>query len=109
MPDGRHPVGGSQGSSAATQRVVDEEILKWQKPWGATECPPGDLPPWPLVERLVPCLEAEIREVAGSYAWKTGLGLDQLHPKHLIDTGVKSVPVHARICFLLLRSSGQLG
>ena len=76
-------MGGPEGSSAETQKVVDAEIIKWQVPWAATDEPPEDLPPWPTVERLVPALEEEIRAVCGTYSWRTGLGLDQLHPKHL--------------------------
>ena len=83
VPGGVHPTGGPEGSSATTQRVVDVEICKWQVAWVAADTPPEDLPPWPIVERLLPSFEQEIRDVGRSYSWRTGLGLDQLHPKHL--------------------------
>ena len=34
--------------------------------------------------RLTPVLGDEIRKTAAGYAWKTGLGLDQMHPKHFV-------------------------
>ena len=83
VPGGWHPTGGPNGSSAETQRVVDAEIVKWQIPWAAVDTPPEQLPPWPIMERLVPSLDCEIRKAACSYSWRTGLGLDQMHPKHL--------------------------
>lgn len=44
---------------------------------------PMIFPPWPIVARLTPLLDEEIHSVAATYTWRTGVGADQLHPKHL--------------------------
>ena len=35
------------------------------------------------MEQLAPALGEEIRKVGQSFKWRTGLGLDQIHPRHL--------------------------
>ena len=82
---GAHPPrqGMPNGVSSNPQEVVDAELGKWCGTWNATDTPASPLPPWPVVERLLPSLESEIREVGRTFKWRTGLGLDQLHPRHL--------------------------
>ena len=55
----------------------------WQGLWKATLEPAIALPPWPIVERLVPMLDSELRRTCSTYKWRTGLSLNQLHPRHL--------------------------
>lgn len=98
VPDGPHP-GSAVGQSSEPQKVVDAELLKWQSgPWNATMAAPEELPPWPLISRLTPIRGEEIREASRHYSWRTGLSLDQLHPKHLAILSDEAL--HALSCFL---------
>ena len=64
--------------------MVDAELMKWKSgPWQAEDFPSTELPPWPVVERLQPILGEEIRAASRTYSWRTGLSVDQMHPKHL--------------------------
>lgn len=86
VPGGAHPsrIGmGCAGVSSDPQEVVAVELEKWSGTWRAADEPADPLPPWPVMERLLPALEHEIRQVSISFKWRTGLGLDQLHPRHL--------------------------
>ena len=83
VPGGDHPGGKGQGLATNPQKVVDTELTEWQATWGATPEPAGELPPWPIVQRMMPILEEETRKTLKTYKWRTGLGLDQLHPRHL--------------------------
>ena len=82
VPGGTHP-GGRVGQSSNPQEVVTAELSKWANgPWKANQEDPTPLPPWPVMARLQPILGEE-RDAAKTYSWRTGLGLEQLHPKHL--------------------------
>ena len=86
VPGGAHPSRhgmGIAGVSSDPQKVVEVELRKWCEHWHASEEPAAVLPPWPIMERLTPALGLEIRKVGNSFKWRTGLGLDQLHPRHL--------------------------
>lgn len=70
--------------SSKPHKIVIAELKKWAEgPWNASTDGPEPLPPWPIVARLVPLLGEEVQVAASHYNWQTGLGLDQLHPKHL--------------------------
>ena len=62
---------------------MQAELEKWQPIWRAESQPPEPLPPWPVVERLQPFLHEEVRAEGRRFKWRTGLGQDQLHPRHL--------------------------
>ena len=74
---------GPNGVTSEPQKVVTAELSKWVGTWAASSEPADALPPWPGMERLVPALDHEIRKVSLTFKWRTGLGLDQLHPRHL--------------------------
>ena len=83
VPGGVHP-GGRVGQSSNPQEIADAELRKWQLgPWQAKEMHAEQLPPWPVIARLQPILGEEVRKAAKSYSWRTGLSLEQMHPKHL--------------------------
>ena len=63
--------------------MVENELGKWSTTWGASDAPAEELPPWPLMAKLVPSLEQEIRRIGCTFSWVTGLGLDRMHPRHL--------------------------
>lgn len=83
MLGGPHP-GGQVSQSSQPQKIVTAELSKWTDgPWNASKDDPSPRPPWPTMARLVTLLGGEIQVAASHYNWRTGLGLDQLHPKHL--------------------------
>ena len=81
VPGGDHP-GKGAGKASTPQAIVNDELEGWTPLWKASSEPAASLPPWPIVQRLVPMLEAELRRTCNSYKWRTGLSLDQLHPRH---------------------------
>ena len=86
VPVGAHPSRqgmGSEGISSDPQKVVAAELSKWCGTWQATDEPAAPLPPWPVTEQLTPVFGEQIRKVGTSFRWLTGLGLDQIHPRHL--------------------------
>ena len=81
-PVGPHPVG-ELGATSDLAKVVEHELKAWTTLWKATFTPQETLLPWPVMERLMPFLEEEIRATCNSYKWRTGLGMDTIHPRHL--------------------------
>jgi hypothetical protein len=83
VPGGPHP-GAGLGTTGEVQAVVDAELTKWSAIWkvfGPDK--PEDLPPWPVMQRVVPIFEEEVRQACSSYNWRAGVSVHQIHPRHL--------------------------
>jgi hypothetical protein len=82
VPDGKRPPGAGLGTTSCPQAVVDAELDKWADTWRVDEANGTELPPWQLMEAVVPIFGEEVRAVCGGYRWRAGLSIHQLHHKH---------------------------
>lgn len=81
---------GAIGSELAMPQVlVDQEMAKWGALWHKQDHddldipePEGELPPKLSAKELMRALQ--------SFRWRTGLGVDRLHPRHVVYTTDKA-------------------